>query len=373
MLREHHNPYISDIRPTAEALGLDTGAIRVCSDPPLYTLLFEPLTLMPRRIAYWTWIGLNTLALVVSLSILLASCRLSRYSILAFTALSIMSAPIANHFYYSQSKLLILLILVFAMRWLRTGYDAAGGIMIALAVLVRIYPIALVGFLLLRGRWRSLAYSAIALAIGAVATIAIVGRADATGFVLSLGSLTEHLWQSYTTNVAISSFTWRWVPRVFGDRSTAGLDVLRWGIVVAVQLGVLALTTYATLTSPKGSGHDMRLYSLWIVTAVLVSPVAWISDLVLLLIPFALIVEAAACGNAPSLAVKLAVSSAALMFLVCPSGCVNAVGESVAALLVFRLRLPGLSVIRESATISFMLAYAATYVFATAPDSEGLA
>jgi hypothetical protein len=61
------------------------------------------------------------------------------------------------------------------------------------------------------------------------------------------------------------------------------------------------------------------------------------------------------------------------MFLVCPSGCVNAVGESVAALLVFRLRLPGLSVIRESATISFMLAYAATYVFATAPDSEGLA
>src|SRR5207249_2445088 len=71
---------------------------------------------------------------------------------------------------------------------------------------------------------------------------------------------------------------------------TAMADIMRRTIAFGLSAGVLALSAIATLDSR--SEHERLIFALWVVTAVLLSPVAWLSYLVLMLISFAALIGA---------------------------------------------------------------------------------
>ena len=69
---------------------------------------------------------------------------------------------------------------------------------------------------------------------------------------------------------------------------------------------VLGLTIRATLADANRRDPDWRIYSLWIATSIMLSPVGWHHYLVLLTIPFVQLVASAADGRSSSRAVWMA-------------------------------------------------------------------
>ena len=60
LLRRGLNPYTTHLGAVAAALGLHTR-LPGATDPPTFLLMFEPLTILGPKKAYWTWQALNAL------------------------------------------------------------------------------------------------------------------------------------------------------------------------------------------------------------------------------------------------------------------------------------------------------------------------
>src|SRR5271167_2430393 len=62
-LREHIDPYKTDLDRVGRGLKLEIDPIHYATDPPTFLLSFEPLTLLPLRQAFWLWTAVNLAAL----------------------------------------------------------------------------------------------------------------------------------------------------------------------------------------------------------------------------------------------------------------------------------------------------------------------
>jgi hypothetical protein len=85
----------------------------------------------------------------------------------------------------------------------------------------------------------------------------------------------------------------------FGIHLGATFDWARRVMSWAAELALLGLTVKATAARSSSDDPDGRLFSLWIMTAILVSPTSWFYYLVLLTIPIVKL-SAAAANNRTS-------------------------------------------------------------------------
>ncbi len=129
---------------------------------------------------------------------------------------------------------------------------------------------------------------------------------------------------------------------------------------MAAQFGVLALTVKATIKSRDSVDLDWRGFSLWVVTAVLLAPTAWVHYLVLMLIPFAFMAIAAGRGRANHRAIWMAVASFLLIAL--STGARTAFGPHPQGALAVT--------VAECSFVSLAMAYVSAYWFA-ADDTPG--
>ena len=151
LLREGVDPYRVDLTSQASALGLNVIINPHATYPPTFLLCFEPLTLMSPGHAYWTWITLNVIAMAVALAILLGPLsNLDTATALSLGGFAILFPAFGDNFDYAQSQAIVLLLLVLAMRSLERGMDRAAGAAIASAVLLRIFPVIMFGYLIVQ-------------------------------------------------------------------------------------------------------------------------------------------------------------------------------------------------------------------------------
>ncbi len=300
------NPYALDLGTLARERGADVHDIRRGSEPPTFLLLFEPLALLPLNVAYWIWQGINLACLIGALIVLLGGSSRADPALAATLAgLAMLYPPVGLHFWMGQSKLPLLLLLALAMRWMERARDAAAGLALALAALLRIFPAVLIGYAIFQRRRRVANYAIVGLFAGAAVTTVGVGIAGAHGFVWSLRFLTGHWWEH---DIAPRAFVARTLWALYPHPSLAP-KIARYAIVGAADLAAIALTLRATLRHGKRSDPDWRVFSLWIATSVFLLPVAWDYDLVLMLIPFVQLACASARGEASRRAVAAAVAS----------------------------------------------------------------
>jgi glycosyl transferase family 87 len=310
LLREGVNPYRADLSARASELGLDVGDNVRATYPPTFLLCFEPLTLMSPAHAYWTWIALNCLAMAAALAMLLGPpSHLDVTTALSLAGFAILFPAFADNFGYAQSHAIVLLLLVLAMRSLDNGMDRAAGAAIAIAVLLRIFPVILFGYLLMRRRWRTLTFAIVCLAIGAAITIAFIGLRTTLDFREAIAFVTDSGWLIRPANVALHAF----IARVFiysaGWPLSETLNLARGVIEVASELALLAMTVLISKAPADSPDSDSRAFSLWIVTTILLAPTAWLHYLVLLFIPYAQIISASASGRASSRSLRTAIAS----------------------------------------------------------------
>jgi hypothetical protein len=290
-MREGRNPYASNLLSTAGQIG-EAGGITSATDPPSYLLLLEPLTLLSPRAAFLAFNLLNAIAFGVSLYILLIwHSPLSWAWLMVLMPLAVLFPPLDWHFDSAQNKLILLLMLVVAMRWLKEDRPNLAGLAIGVASLTRMFPALLLGYLILRKHWRALAASLVTIFAGASATVAWVGFDRSLGFMRGTQVLASKEMLDLNGNASLFAI----VSRLFWDsgHSGASLDSLRIASVWLSWIAVLALLSCVAFGYMiDGIDDDDAVFSLWLVASVLLSPTAFGYDLVFLYVPFAHIARA---------------------------------------------------------------------------------
>ncbi len=288
-MRRGVDPYITDLSPLAKSLGLEVAEMTTGTYPPTFILCFEPLTLLSPVPAYRVWTAMNLLFLAAALYLLLDGMPGDTDLRLALVGLAILYTPITSNFFYAQTQILILLLLTVFMRSLKSGRQALAGAVLGLAGLLKVFPLALIGYLILRRKSKAIVYTGLSLVLGLLVTLALVGVDRSLHFVHVVPFLTSPYWFARFDDVAIGAM----VSRLLGaDPADAGLEFARRAAVAIAELAIIALTVRATLKSAEQPDNsDDHVIALWVVAAILLSPIVWVHYLVLLLIPFAVLVR----------------------------------------------------------------------------------
>ena len=358
-MREGMNPYTADLTPLAHSLGFELGKINHATDPPTFVMCFVPLTLLGPRTGFYVWTAINAGAFLIALILLFRGTPgLGRDAALALAALAILFPPVIDHLVWGQNKMLVLLMFVLMLRWLERGRDAAAGLILAFATLLRAFPLLLVGYLILMKRWRAVAYTMVGLAVGGLVTVALAGVGSTLSFVLAPGYLTEPWREALPSNIAVGPSVLRMFWYFFGAPLGTTLQWISEATSLMAGLALLALTVKATIARPSSDDPDGRVFILWIMTAILVSPTSWFYYLVLLAIPIVKLSAAAANGRTSRRALWAGVAVYTLAWLY-----YTAVDMRSPALALH----PNALVWRLGASPVGLLAYLSLYWFATDP------
>jgi Glycosyltransferase family 87 len=313
-LRHGINPYATKITRQSRLDGLNIHGITHGTDPPTFlAFLIEPLSGLPLYTAYWIWQAVNLACLCVAIYLLIGpGSGLTLSMGLTLAALAALYPPVGSHIWFGQSKFPALLLLVLMMRSLRRGHEALAGVTLAIASLLRIFPFALVGYLLLQQRWRAIFYTTVGILVGGAATVALMGLDNCVSFVTAAGLLVSDSAADIRRDISIPLFIARQLQAVAAHPSLF-LEAASKALIISADTVILMATIQATLASADQQDRDSRIFALWVATAVFLLPVAWDYDLVLMLIPFSQLAIIAARGEASRRAIAMAILSYLLL------------------------------------------------------------
>jgi len=308
-VRMGSNPYITDL-DTLPPPGLELGPVRIENQPPTLLLCFEVLTRLDPYTAYWIWAGICLASLVIALCLLLGETSLDPRQAFLFGAMLFLCPVVYEHFYYANMQIVITLVAVIAMCCMSRGADRWAGLPLALATALKAYPAFLAIYLVCRGRWRTLRWMAIWGSIIGLVTLWRVGLISLS-FLNTFGFTTARSALGVPGFVSIDSM----VSRLFWRENVTlapSMDMIRRAAVGVVELAVFVLTVSATASAKPDRGW--RSFSLWVTAMVLLSPVGEPPYLILLMIPFASIADAAARGEAEPRVIYAAIGSYLVTF-----------------------------------------------------------
>lgn len=284
-LRHHLDPYVVDLVPIGQRMGMRIWPLIHTTDTPIALLLFMPFSLVAPGTAHAIWIALNGAALVAALLLLIRPkySGMDTRMALAVAALALLYAPITENSLFGQRQTIILLLLVMVMRSLQRGREATAGMLLAVAVAYRIFPLLVAGYFIVRRQWRPLLYMAFGLAIVGAVTIAAIGLPVCLSY--SHGMRLAMSATSDPSDVAIRGVIIRSFARMFGDHLDSRIEILQVTTVLCAQLTILGLTVWPALRQPRPPVFDHPAYCLWVAAAVVLSPLSWTHYMILLLIP----------------------------------------------------------------------------------------
>lgn len=316
--REGIDPYQGDFETVYTEAGrplgdLDMGTNRLC-DTPTWILLFEALTFLGPETAYWTWQALNILALAGALFMLLRELGLTGVHGWGVAALMALYPPISISISFGRGEMILLLLFVLALIAMKRQRDAAAGITLGVAGLLRAYPLGMLGYLIARRNWRACAYMVGACVLGGALTFAVLG----TGRIASFASMTTLLPGKPALGQPMgllrhpSNLNLGWFVR-FVIQHSIGARPWAPGAGLAVELIIVVVSFAATARladDPYGCG-----FSLWIALATLLSPVAWQHFLACLVPVYVGIAAASQDGAVPRRVVYTASASYLVTFV----------------------------------------------------------
>lgn len=309
-LRMGSNPYITRFDGLAHSLGLEISDLDTENQTPTFLLCLEPLTRLGPHAAYWIWVGISLVSLVVALCVLLRDTSLDFRQALLFGGLLFLYPAVYEHFYFANVQIAITLLIVIAIRCMGRGADRWAGLSLALATALKAYPAFLAVYLICRRRWRVLFWMVIWGGIIGVLTLWGVGRVSFS-FVNTFGYTTARRFLGNPSFFSIDSV----VSHLFWQRNVPlapFTDIMRRIAVQVGELAVFALTISATASASPDRGW--RAFSLWVTAMILLSPIAEPHYLVLLVVPFAAIADAAARGEAEPRVIYAAIGSYLVTF-----------------------------------------------------------
>ena len=306
----NRNPYTVDFGPAIKKWGYDTGGVSHATDPPTLVMMIAPLAWLSIDSSFRLWSTMNVACLALSIFLIFGP----RSGLPICTRWILISAlayypPIESALFFSQGKIQILMLLSLMPSLLEKEREGAAGLVLALAILLRIFPLLIVGYVILFRRWRLLGFVSAGCAIGTLLTLLVLGLHRVVSFTHGVDTLTDLRWASFPQDFAVDELISRvlWTFSPLGG--TALGDFLRAAIVASAKLGFMWLTVRTTLSFLPNQDSDWRLFSLWVVTSVLLSPIAWLHYEVMFLNLFSQLGIAASHGRASWRAIIMAIAN----------------------------------------------------------------
>ncbi len=282
LLRQGINPYAGN---------------SVWGDTPSWLLCFEPLTLLARFTAYKLWFFVNVMAFAITLILLLRDSALEETDKWILAALIVLYPPIACNFWFGQSEIFLLFLLVLFIRELQRGRDVTAGMILAAASLLRAYPVGLIGYLAARREWKAVAYTVIGCIAGMIITTAFVGTDVVTTYTLNVigpHSLNQPIgFLRHPANLSLSWFVRFVLLRGFGIAELSAL-----ASSLALIAGLIAAAFAFATTWRLDDDSNWREFSLWVVTVSILSPIMWGQFMVCFVILFVALAKGRASRRA---------------------------------------------------------------------------
>jgi hypothetical protein len=311
-LRQGVDPYSTSLVPFADKLGMTLGCCHenahyaldspttagplyrshCCYDragyPPLFVACWVPASYLSARAAYWLWQGLQFFSLAFVLYLLVgADQSLSIATRVSLMSLGALFYPVYQNMYFAQPQVSILLGIVIVQHLLARQAEARAGLLLAFLAHMKLYPIGLAAYLVIRGRWRAIAWLGVGIVAGIVLAGLTAGWSSITEFPALMRSLSNDVRQQSISANVHDLLGWL----------TPGLSE-RWIalMVMLTQATAIAIAVWCTFKSNASLHSDTAAFSIWVVLAVLVGP-GWTHYGVMLLMPFALIAASAIRGE----------------------------------------------------------------------------
>ena len=155
--------------------------------------------------------------------------------------------------------------------------QAAAGLWLALAALLKLYPAAVAGYFLFGRRWRALGWTIGFFAAGVLLTNPVHWIELARhGLPIAYRITGRH-------GLSVLSFVRTSVAHFSGTRINAEPLFAVWGLTALIDLVLIAIAAAATITGRGRADLEDLAFGLWVALAVLMSPLAWRQDFLLLL------------------------------------------------------------------------------------------
>jgi hypothetical protein len=264
------NPKIAEVRAHKY--------VHICNYTPAFVEAFAPLTLIDKRLAHSIWQIAQLGLLVLALTLLAREIDPppDPATVVIFIALALMFRSVRFGIFGASSSPTLFLLLVTSWLCARRGRPAAAGLSLAIATLLKLYPGLLAVYFLLRRRWSELWWAAGFFLIGVVAT----GISNWLKLPMSRDFTTSAIVRWSMNNVALLPSVYAWCA------SFAKTGEPSWIVVIVdcmiLDVGVMGVLFWATSTAANDSISDGLVFALWLNAMLLILPLAWRSELVLL-------------------------------------------------------------------------------------------
>jgi len=266
---------------THERIELRPGLSRPrnCNYTPFFVEVFRPFARLYQKTAFWSWLAVQMLCVVAAVLILARGNDppFGAASTIIVLSLVMMSRQVAGAIVAGQMMPMILTLLCATWFCARRERPAAAGLCLALAALLKLFPAAVGGYFLFRRRWRPLAWTIGFFLAGVLLTNPRRWYELAT---LEM-PVAYHLVEN--AELTVFAFARKAVAHFAGTTLTAEPFFAVAAVTAIIDLALLAIAAAATIASRGRDDLDGLLFGLWVALALLMSPLAWIPETLLLL------------------------------------------------------------------------------------------
>lgn len=252
---------------------------RYCNYSPFFVAVFSPLARLDQKTAFWLWLGVQMLCLVGAVLMLARANAppLGAAPTIIVLSLVVLSRQFAGALVAAQVTPMLLGSLSASWFCARKERPIAAGLFLALAALLKLYPAAAGGYFLFARRWRALGSAIAFFAAGLLLTNPLRWIELATLEMPVSYGIVGH------AELTMLAFVRKCVAHLAGTTTAAApLLTVLW-LTALIDLALLAIAAAATITGRGRADLDGLLFGLWVALALLMSPLAWIPETLLLL------------------------------------------------------------------------------------------
>ncbi|HEV2170174.1 MAG TPA: glycosyltransferase family 87 protein [Candidatus Binatus sp.] len=262
----------SELRPGLERVGY-------CNNTPFFVAEFSPLSRLDQKSSFWVWLTLLMLCVVAAVLMLARANAppLGAAATIIVLSLVIVSRELAGAMVGAAVTPMLLALLCASWFCGRRNQPAAAGLCLAIAALLKLYPAAAAGYFLFGRQWRALGWTVGWFVAGVVLT-------NPTHWI-ELATLDMPI--SYhiagRAELTVLPFVRKVVAHLTGTTVLAAPFFTVVAVTALVDLGLLAIAAAASIAGRGRDDLDGLLFGLWVALALLMSPLAWITETLLLL------------------------------------------------------------------------------------------
>ena len=251
---------------------------QIYNQPPTFVEAFAPLTRFDQRHVHAIWQVVQLCFLTLALWLLVREIDppLDPFTVVIFIALALMFQSVRRVFFNGQQSPLLLLSMVVAWICARRDRPAAAGLSLAIGTLLKLYPGALAVYFLLRKRWSAVWWTAGFVLAGVVAT----GIGNWLKMPLSREYDLYLVVHNTKNSIALLPNVYAWCASLAKSGSPPWMAAI--AVTLILDIGLAAVLVWATSNAANDSVSDGLVFGMWLVAMVLVSPLAFWSELVML-------------------------------------------------------------------------------------------